>query len=140
MLAVAAGRIEPRHAHPVAFLHVPHAAADGRDIAHAFMARNEGQGRLDGPVSVGCMQIGMTDARRLDIDQNLARPDFGNRDFLDTQRRTELMNDGGLHVTRHVLLLQKNTAAAGIHSSDSRWHAAQRGVVRATALDTQRTA
>jgi hypothetical protein len=57
------------------------------------------------------MQIGMAHARRLDVDQNLARPDFGDGDFLNAQWRTELMNDGCLHVTRHKMLLREITAA-----------------------------
>jgi hypothetical protein len=76
MHAVAAGGVEPGHADPVALLDVLDALADRRDIADALMPRNEGRG-LDRPVALGRVQIGVTDARRLDRDLDPPSPTSG---------------------------------------------------------------
>ncbi|PAV92719.1 hypothetical protein WR25_21442 [Diploscapter pachys] len=101
MHAVAAGGVEPRHAHPVAFLDMLDALADRRDIADALMPRDEGRVGLDRPVALGGVQVGVADARRLDRDLDQAVADLGNGDFIDGERGTEFADDGCLHGLGH---------------------------------------
>jgi hypothetical protein len=97
MFAVAARGIEPRHANSVAFLDIRDAAARRRDETHTFVAGNEWQRRLDGPIAVGSVQVRVTHAGRLDAYQNLSRPWRGYGHFFDTKRFPKGMHDGRLH-------------------------------------------
>ena len=77
MPAVAARRIEPRDADAVAFLDVRNAGADGGDMADALMARDEGRLGLDRPIAVRGVQVGVADAARRDLDEDLASLGLG---------------------------------------------------------------
>ncbi|MPN14723.1 hypothetical protein SDC9_162050 [bioreactor metagenome] len=105
MLAMAAGRVQPRHADAVAFLDPGNARSHLGDIANAFMAGDERQRRLDRPVAIGGVQIGMANAGGFDLDQNPARRNLGNGHLLDDQRLAVGMNDGRFHCCCHDLLL-----------------------------------
>ena len=81
---MAAGGVKPRHADAITFLDMSDAIADTDDIADTFVAGNEGQCRLDWPVAVSRMQIGVTYAGRLDVDENLTAPGLRDGDLFDT--------------------------------------------------------
>ena len=50
-----------------------HAGADRDDVADALVAGDERRLRLDRPVALGGVQVGVADAARRDLDQDLAR-------------------------------------------------------------------
>ena len=89
----------------IAFLQANYVRAARRDDPDTFMAGDKRQRRLCRPIAVGGMQVGVTDAARNDLDQNLARPRGGNRNFLDAQRLPESVHHAGSHRFRH-----KNTS------------------------------
>ena len=62
VLATAACRMQPGDTDTVAFADALYLGTHGEDMSHSFMPRNEGQTRLDRPVSVRRMQIGMAHA------------------------------------------------------------------------------
>jgi len=97
VLAIATGGIEPGDADSVAFLHVPHARADGDDVAHALMTRDKRWRRLDRPVAVCGVEVGVANARRGDLDEDLSRADFRCRHFFDRQRLAEFTDNGCFH-------------------------------------------
>lgn len=108
-LAVPARRVEPGHADPVTLLHGRHASAERGDTANALMARGERQRRLQRPVSVSRMQIGVADAAGLGFDKDLSRTRCGNVEFLEDQGFAELLDLRCLHLV-HVFVLVEFTA------------------------------
>ena len=102
VLAVAAGGVEPGHADPVALLDVLDAAADGGDVADALVAGDERRVRLDRPVALGGVQVGVADARGVDRHLDHAGARLGDRHLVDGQRLAELANDGGFHGLGHI--------------------------------------
>ena len=72
VFATAAGRPQPGVADFVANLQVVDAFAEGDDGAVALVSGNEGWLRLDRPISVRRMEIGVADAGGLELDQRLA--------------------------------------------------------------------
>ena len=93
--------MQPRDADAVTLLEVGHPGADRRDDSRAFVTGDEGQARLDGPVAIFGVNIGMTHAARHDLDQDLAGFRDGDRDVFDLERLPEVMDDGGLHGLGH---------------------------------------
>ena len=73
----------------IAFLQANHVRAHGGDDSDAFMTGNKRERRLGRPIAVGGMQVGMADAARNHLDQDLALPRGGNGNFLDSQRLAE---------------------------------------------------
>src|SRR6185312_10631295 len=73
VFAVAAGRPEPGVADAVADGDVGDAFAEGHHLAHAFVAGNERRSRLDGPVTLGRVEVGVADAAGDQLDQRLGR-------------------------------------------------------------------
>ena len=73
ILAMAAGRVEPRHADAVAFLDDRDARADRGDAADGLVAGDERQLRLQRPVAGRGVKVGVADAAGLGLDQDLAR-------------------------------------------------------------------
>jgi hypothetical protein len=96
VLAGPAGPTEPRHGDPIAETDAGHVAADPFDDAHTFMAWDEGQRWLDGPVAAGGMDVRVAQAGRLDPDEELVSTGFGHRDVLDPQRLVEVVDKCGL--------------------------------------------
>jgi hypothetical protein len=59
------------------------------------------------------MQIGVADAARFGLDQNLAGSGHGNIPFPENERLSEFFDDGGVHLECHaVLLLWKSSSLA----------------------------
>ena len=85
VLAAAAGGVQPGHADAIALLHPGHAGTHRRDVANAFMAGNERQGRFHRPVALGSVQVGVADAGGGDLHQDLTGA--GHR-HLDSSRRS----------------------------------------------------
>jgi len=74
---MAACGVQPRNADAVSFLHVFHASTHRADKADAFVARDEWRFRLDRPITVGRVQVGVTNTRRHDLDENATWKNFG---------------------------------------------------------------
>jgi hypothetical protein len=68
MLAMAAGRVKPWHADPVALLDNRHACAERDDAADRFDERDLG---LEGPVAGRGVEIGVADPAGFRLDENL---------------------------------------------------------------------
>jgi hypothetical protein len=83
VFAVSASRIKPGHADPVAFLDERNAGADPNHDAYRLVTRDKGRRRLQRPVAVGGMQICVTDAAGLSLDQDLAGPGRGDIPLLN---------------------------------------------------------
>ena len=101
VFAVSASRIKPGHADPVAFLDERNAGADPNHDAYRLVTRDKGRRRLQRPVAVGGMQICVTDAAGLSLDQDLAGPGRGDIPLLQLQRLLERRDDSGLHLGGH---------------------------------------
>jgi len=74
-----------------------HARAERGDLAHALVAGDERRGRLDRPVAVGGVQVGVADAAGVDPGDDLARSRRRDGNLADVERRTEPGHDRGLH-------------------------------------------
>ena len=107
-LAVAAGRIQPGHAHALTQLDSRHALAQGHHQANAFVAGREGQCGFQGPVAVARVQVGVADAAGLGLDQNLAGAGRGYVNGFEDQGLAELLDLRGLHGLRHGGSLVEN--------------------------------
>ena len=99
---MAAGRVEPRHADSVALLDDRDARAQRDDTTDRFVAGNEREFGLEGPVAVGGVEIGVADAAGFGLDQDLAGTGRRNVQLLEHQRLAELFDDGGVHFACHV--------------------------------------
>ena len=71
VVAGAAGVAEPRHRDAVAERDLGDAGAELDDDADALVAGDERRRRLDRPVAVGGVDVGVAQARRLDLDADL---------------------------------------------------------------------
>jgi hypothetical protein len=92
-----------------------HASTHRADKADAFVARDEWRFRLDRPITVGRVQVGVTDTGRHELDENATWKNFGHRDFLNPQRFLECVNYRSLH-GGHVLLLSSREEIGMLHS------------------------
>ena len=98
---MAARRVEPGHADPIPFLDERHACAEGDNDPDRLMPRDEGRLRLQRPVAIGGVQIGVADAAGLGLDEDLARPGGGDIPFLKFQRLFEGCDDSRMHLLGH---------------------------------------
>jgi hypothetical protein len=101
IFAMTARRVKPRHTDSFAYFHRRHARTDGYDGADGFMAGNEWECRLHRPVAMPRMDIRVTDATRLGLDQDLARSRSRDVPLLKFQRLAELHNDCRFHFIFH---------------------------------------
>jgi len=96
--AVSAGETEPRDHDPVAHADLlPGAGSERLDDSDALVARDQWQRRLDRPVAVRCVDVGVAEAAGLDPDEHLAVARLGPGDVLDAERLGEVMNHGSFH-------------------------------------------
>ena len=89
------------HSDPITFLYRRYARSEGDDPSNAFMAGNERQRGFQRPVAVPGMDIRVTDAARLGLDQDLARSRIWNIPFLKYQRLSELLHHNRIHFVLH---------------------------------------
>ena len=94
---MAAGREEPGVADQLAHREVGDALAQGHDLADAFMAGDERRVRLDRPVALDGVQIGVADAAGDQLDQGLSGGRRRHRNPLDDQVLAELLDYSCLH-------------------------------------------
>src|SRR6202012_2746588 len=104
-LAVTAGAVAPagNDDHVIALAKTRGSAAvraDPRHDAGDLVARNDRRGDVEvaPEISIDELGVGAADAAWGDPDQELVGPDLRNRDFLEDQRLTILMQAGGSHV------------------------------------------
>ena len=97
VLARAARRPQPRVADFVADLEILDAFAERDDGAVALVAGDERRLRLDRPITVCGMQIGVADAGGLQFDQRLAVARRWQVEFFDLQWCAEFGDDGRAH-------------------------------------------
>jgi len=100
-LALAAGRPEPGAANQVAELEALDALAEGDDFTDALMSGDERRVRLDRPVSLDGVQVGVTDTAADELHEHLSVAGLGHGNFLDTQVLAELSDYCCLH-GRHL--------------------------------------
>jgi hypothetical protein len=105
MVAMAACGIEPWNADSITFLDVAHARADGDDMSDTLVPRDERRLRLDGPIAIDCMQIGVAHAGRSNLDKDLAHPRRRHRNLFDGKRLYQRSDHRRLHGSRHRDLL-----------------------------------
>src|SRR3974390_3938994 len=103
MPTVTAGGVQPWPSDPIAFFDVLHAGADGGDVAHAFVAGDEGRLWLDRPIATDRMKIGVANACCGNLHEDLALPRCRDGRLLNDQRLTEFADYGGLHRLCHRL-------------------------------------
>ncbi len=72
-------------------------------MTDAFVTWDERQGRLDRPISLGRMQVGVADAGGGDLHQDLAGAGHRHLDFLEAQRLAEGVYHCGFHGLGHRL-------------------------------------
>jgi hypothetical protein len=101
MLAVAAGRVKPWHADSVALLDDRDACAERDDTADGFVARDERDFGLEGPVAGRGVEIRVADAARLGLDEDLTGTGGRNIEFAEYEGFAELFDDGGVHSAGH---------------------------------------
>ena len=101
MLAVAAGRVEPRHADAVALFDDRDACAERDDAADRFVARDERDFGLEGPVAGRGVEIGVADPAGFGLDENLTGAGGRNIDLAEHKGFAELFDDGGVHCAGH---------------------------------------
>lgn len=73
ILAMTTGRVEPRRADPVTLLDEGDTCSDSDDESDSLVTGNEGKYRLQRPVALGGMEIGVADTTCLGFDEDLAR-------------------------------------------------------------------
>jgi len=97
VFATAASRPEPGVSDLVADLQVVNPFTESDDGAVALVAGNERRLRFDGPITMRCMEVGVTNTRGLQLHQRLAVTGRGQFQFGDLQWRTEFGDDSGTH-------------------------------------------
>ena len=100
VIAAAAGIAEPGHGDAVAERDLRDAGAELLDDADALVAGYEGRRRLDRPVAVRRVDVGVAETGRLDPDEDLARAGNRRLDLLEPQRLGERVHDRRLHQRR----------------------------------------
>ena len=96
--AVATGIAEPRQRDAHTDLDsVAVARTDALDDPDPLVAWDERRRRLDRPVALGGMDVGVAQPTGLDPDEDLLRARLGHGTVLDDERLVEAANDGGLH-------------------------------------------
>src|SRR5271166_5016630 len=101
MLAMAAGRVEPRHADSVALLDDGDASAERDDTADGLVARDERRLGLEWPVAGRGVEIRVADPARFGLDQDLTGTGGRNIEFAEYEGFAELFHDGGVHCAGH---------------------------------------
>src|SRR5580658_5766487 len=99
---MATRRVEPGHPNPIAFLHDRYARPDRGHTPNGFVARNEGQRGLQGPVAIRRVEIRMANPASLGLYENLTRSRLGKLAFAKYERLSELFDDGGVHLAWHT--------------------------------------
>jgi hypothetical protein len=89
--------VEPRNSHTVTFFQVRNPGPDGCDDSCSFVAWNEGHHRLDGPIPIYCVQIGVTYSSGKYFYKGLPWPRRWDWNFSHNQRRTEFFDNGCFH-------------------------------------------
>jgi hypothetical protein len=91
------GESEPWQGDPVARRDLGHPRSEALDNPHTLVAGDERRFRLDWPVAVRGVDVGVAQTRRLDPHHHLARPSDRLWHILDNQRLAELMDYSGFH-------------------------------------------
>jgi hypothetical protein len=98
--ALAAGPVNPGYADAVANLQIPHRCAFLHHAACDFMTRDQwflyDSGQLD-PIAVRHMHVGVANATRFHLDEDLIRAGNRSCDFFDRQSLLEIVEDGSFH-------------------------------------------
>ena len=100
VIAAATGIAQPRHCDAFAQRDLCDAGAELLDDADALVAGHEGRRRLDRPVAVRRVDVGVAEAGRLDPDEDLALAGNRRLDLLEPQRLGERVHDRRLHQRR----------------------------------------
>src|SRR5262245_36087165 len=98
----------PRETDPRVTLPSVWISTDGRHDACAFVTGDERQRRLDRPIAVCGMQVGVAAAARKDLDEDLAGGRCRNRDLLDGEWLAKGADHGRLHRLGHGDLLRRS--------------------------------
>ena len=93
-----AGRVDPGNPDPIAFLHDCYTRSDGSDRSDCLMAGNERQIRLNRPVAMRGVKIGVAHPARLRFDYDLTGAGRRNIPFSKHQRCSELLDNCGVHL------------------------------------------
>jgi hypothetical protein len=89
--------VKPCDSHAITFFQVRNPRPDSRDDSRSFVAWDEGHYRLDRPIAVHSMQIGVTYSSRKYFHKRLPWPRRWDGNFSYDQRRTKFFNNGCFH-------------------------------------------
>src|SRR5262249_182336 len=112
--AVPACVAEPRQRHPVAFRHREVALADRGDDADTFVARDERDLRLDGPLAACRVDVGVAQPGGFDLDHNLAWSWLADGYVADVQGCTQLGNNGSSHEASSSVVRASSSIHLGV--------------------------
>ena len=101
IFAAHAGVMQPGDTHRIAEFEIGDIRSQRGDHAGGLVAGNERWHRLDRPIAGGGVQIGVTDAAGLDLDENLSPSRHRHRNVLDYEGLTECPDNRRLHHCRH---------------------------------------
>jgi hypothetical protein len=93
-----AGGVEPRNSDAVAFFNNGNARSNSGDQAHGFVTWNERKCRLEGPISVRRVEIGVANATRLGLHHNLSNSWRGDVPLAKHKRLSEALHDCSVHL------------------------------------------
>ena len=87
-----ASGVEPRHADAVALFHNGDSRSDSGDQADRFMAGNERKGRLERPIAVSRVEIGVANAARFRLHHDLSNSRCGDVPLAKHKRLSEVLD------------------------------------------------
>jgi hypothetical protein len=108
----------PVENHEVAGCDLRDALADRRDNARGFMPEQERELVVDAAFAI--VQVGMTNAARLDVDERLARSWVRYDDRGDLDRSTLAPRDDALHFAGHGFVLSPSTSVSSAAAAEQR--------------------
>src|ERR1700745_1815947 len=89
--------VQPYDSHPVAFFQMCNARSKRGHDASAFMTRCERKAWLDWLITVGGMQVGVTNSAGDDFHESLPWSRRKDGEFSNHQRRAKFLDDGCFH-------------------------------------------
>jgi len=104
--------MQPGNADAVAFFEMLYPRAKRRNYAGALVTGNERRRWLNGPITVGGVQVRVANSACFDLDEGLTFLGFRDCQFIDDQRLPKLMNHRSFHLLWHAFFLSLDSSGA----------------------------